>query len=805
VSKRSRTIIGLLGVLVVLVAALLFFLRYQIHKSFPVTSGTISTDGLQKRADVYRDNLGIPVIEAASEHDLMFTLGFVHSQDRLWQMDLERRAGEGRLSEIFGEVTVPFDKMFRIVGIRRMSEEVERSMSEESLNRLQWYADGVNAFLEEYKGKYPVEFDMLGYEPEPWTPVHSIIVTEMMAWELNMAWWVDLTLGAIAERVGLERALEIFPSYPSTVPPTVPAESWKHIASSGQALIDVDRNYRQFMGFDGVGGGSNAWVVSPSKSVSGSVLLANDTHLHLQLPSKWYELYLRAPGYDVGGMSIPGVPGVVAGRNSDIAWGVTNLMADEADFYIEQIDSVDTTMYRYENRWLPMKFLREEIQVKGKDPVHVVIRSTHHGPIVTDIHTMLQNMHPPFVATMRWTASEISDRIDAFNRIDRARNWEEFLAGVKEFSGPGQNFVYGDTKGNIGYCCGARIPVRGKQSSTLPLPGWDKSAEWKGFVPFDQLPRVYNPPEGFIASANNKVVDESYPYHISDLWEPPSRVLRLRSVLGAGEAFSVQDFERLQNDQFSSYAQEMLPFILAACNDSTTDIPERAHVIEYLGNWNFLFSKDDIPTAIFQEFFEKLLRNLYLDEMGDDLFHDFLILANIPVRVTSRLVLEGTSAWFDDVNTAAVESRDDILRKSLIEAILALRDRFGSEMKTWRWGDLHTLILQHPFGLQKPLDKVFNIGPFPYGGGPTALVSGEYSFNKPFDVTVAASFRLITDLSKPGEMRSILPSGQSGQVFHDHYDNQTPLWLNGAYHTIRGDAASVRSPGWEHLVLEPAQ
>jgi penicillin amidase len=564
--------------------------------------------------------------------------------------------------------------------------------------------------------------------------------------------------------------------------------------------MKVAHDYADFFGTASIAGGSNAWAVAPGKSITGSVLLANDTHLRLQVPSKWYEVRLRAPDFNVSGMSVAGVPCVVSGRNDRIAWGVTNLMADDADFYVERIDSSDTTKYFFDGAWHPITYRDEEIGVRNQPGVLLTIRSTRHGPIVTDVQTMLQKGKAPYVASMRWTGAEPDDQLQAFFMMDRARNWQEFSEGVQRFPGPGQNFVYGDVDGNIGYWCGAKLPIRTRRSSLLPLPGWEKESEWQGFVPPDKLPHLFNPSEGFVASANNKVADDSYPYYISDLWEPPSRIIKLRETLGgANEGFSPDDFQRLQTDMFSYNAKEVLPYIMAAFKDSVLGLAEEQQVKEYLRNWNFIYSPQDIATSIYQEFFVHFLRNVYADEMGDDLFHDFLILANVPIRVTTRLVEEGTSTWFDDVRTAQVETRDDMIRKSLREAVVALRTRFGIETKMWRWGDLHTVTLQHPFGLRKPLDRIFNIGPFPYGGASTALMSGEYDLNAPFATVIAASYRQIFDLGTAGRTSTVLPSGQSGQVFNKHYRDQTELWLNGAYRTVRWNDV----PHGEHLHLEP--
>jgi penicillin amidase len=404
---------------------------------------------------------------------------------------------------------------------------------------------------------------------------------------------------------------------------------------------------------------------------------------------------------------------------------------------------------------------------------------------------------------MRWTGAEIDDPVDAFVKINRARNWEEFSTAVREFTVPGQNFVYCDTRGNIGYRCGLRLPLRGKQSSLLPLPGWEKSSEWKGFVPPEQLPFLYNPPEGYVASANNKVADDSYPYHISDLWEPPSRIQRLREVLGkANDVFTVMDCERLQNDAVSVHAMEILPYVFSVCRDTAFTFPGKERVVEYFRNWNFSFARDDIATSIYQAFLVRLLENTFEDELGSDLFHDYVVLSNIPVRVITKLLQEGTSDWFDDRTTPEVETREDIVRRSLRDGVEMLRSRLGPEMKGWRWGELHSVTLKHPFGLVHPLDRIFNLGPFPVGGGTTALISGEYSFTAPFEVTVGPSFRQVFDMADPQESRAVLPSGQSGQVFSGHYGDQTELWLSGAYRIVRADE---REGHWDRLHLEPAR
>ncbi len=799
-SARSRILIGLLAVSLLVCCAGFFFLRYQVVKSFPEDSGNVTVPGLQQSVLVARDGFGVPLIKATNDEDLAFAMGYVHAQDRLWQMDMARRVGEGRLSELFGAKTIPFDRMFRTIGIHTIAKRAYEAMELESKERLASYAKGVNAFIESHQGRYPLEFDMLNYQPEPWNPVHSVMIGRLMAWELNLSWWTDLTFGILAERVGLEKAVDVFPTFPANVPPVVPSSAWRSYAGGVGSFLRHAQDFSAFAGTVGTLGGSNAWVVAPQKSASGNVLLANDTHLHLQSPSKFYEVQLRSPGYSVDGFSIPGIPVVVIGSNEHIAWGLTNLMADDADFYIEDIDTTVGHRYRYQNSWRPVTVSEEEIRVKDDTTITLRIRATHHGPIISDISDPFKKTAQPYAVSMRWTGFEVSDQIGAFDRINRAQNWGSFLEGVKKFSGPGQNFVYGDAKGNIGYWCGVWLPMRGKQNSTLPLPGWDPSVEWKGFVPFEKLPHLYNPADGYIATANNKIVDDSYPYHISDLWEPPSRIQRLREVLGGDGTFSAEDFSRLQTDTYSVHAREMMEIILPVLEDSGFVVQDKDMLLTYLRNWTHAFSRDDIATTLYQQFLVELLRNIYIDEMGDELFHDFVLLVNVPIRVTQRLLTQGTSTWFDNNSTEQLETRDEIIKQSMRSAISVLQRENGALMKNWRWGEKHTVTFHHPFGRVQPLDAVFDIGPFPYAGGSTTLVSGEYSFNEPFAVTVGASLRQIVDLGRPLEARRVLPTGQSGQVFHLHYDDQTPLWLNGGYRSIpAGDETQRRRT----LVLEP--
>ena len=474
--------IGITFILVLLVGTLIGY--FLVTRSFPKVSGTMKVRGLGQEVKVYRDGFSVPHVVAQSEYDAFFTVGFTHAQDRLWQMELTRRVGMGRLSEVLGEPALPVDKMFHTLGLWRQAQKLSQSLDGDARKALQAYADGVNQFIAMHAGKYPIEFDMLNIVPEPWTIEHSLLVSRLMAWELNYSRWIDLLLAELVERFGETKAKEIFPYWPESAPFIIPKElKGKTIAEDLRPFFNAEGAYRSLLGIRALESGSNAWAISSSKSVTGKPILANDPHLFLMSPARWYEIHISAPTLDVAGMSIPGVPFVVVGRNLRIAWGVTNAMMDDEDFYIEEVDSLQhPTRYRFNNEWLPIGQTVDTIVVKGSLPVALSIYSTHRGPIVNKIEPSAQ--FTSSLISMRWTGYELSNETGAFYRIDKSNNWQEFQEALKLFTVPAQNFVYADVDGNIGYRTGGKLPIRKTKGPTLPFPGWTDEDRLEWFCPF---------------------------------------------------------------------------------------------------------------------------------------------------------------------------------------------------------------------------------------------------------------------------------------------------------------------------------
>ena len=801
---RAKIIVGTLITLAVLVVALGVFFFYLITRSFPTTSGTIDVPGLQSDVKIYRDEYGVPHILADSERDAYFAVGYVHAQDRLWQIELFRRAGEGRLAEVLGEPALNVDRMFRTLGMRQQASKLADAADVQTRDALKAYADGVSYFIETHKGKYPVEFDLLDIEPEPWTIEHSILISRLMAWELNYSRWVDIVLAEFVERFGGAKASEIFPSWPEGGPIIVPQGlQGKRVAALGKQLLRIDQEFRAMIGSGGLESGSNAWAVSGALSTSGKPILANDPHLLFTAPGRWYEMHVVAPGLDVEGATIAGVPFVIIGRNRQIAWGVTNAMLDDEDFYVEQVDSIlHPTRYRFNNAWRPLETHIDTILVKNGPPVLLTIYKSHRGPIVNRIEPSAE--YSEYLLSMRWVGHEISNEAGAFYRINRAGNWNEFLEGLRNFAAPAQNFVYADVQGNIGYYTGGWIPIRSTKSPTLPFPGWTDQYDWKGFVPFNETPHSFNPPEGFIAVANNKIVPDSYPYYISNLWEPHWRITRITELLWSQAKFSVEDMQRLQLDVLSPHAREIVPIVLSTCEGREVPDPDVQTVLSYFRNWNYEMKSNDVPTTLFEAFFVRMVHNTFEDEMGPALLALYDTVATMPMAATAGLMKRGTSPWFDNLQTPQRESMADIVLKSLADAVQDLKIRYGGGVKEWQWGTFHQVEFPHVFGANELLRKVFNLGPYPVGGSHSTVNKGDYALKRPYENTVGPSTRMIFDLGDADNGRSVTPPGQSGQVFQQHYDDQLVLWLNGVYRRTVMDRSRIENSDYRLLILKPS-
>lgn len=836
-----KNILGI-TILVIAIAITLGFLFSDLtQKSFYDESGVIKVTGLKDSVSVLKDNFGVPHIYSNNKEDMYFAQGYMHARDRLWQMDLSRRVAEGRLSEIFGKDVLDYDILFRTLGIYKTAYQLMDKISPESKTILESYTKGVNAFIETHNKNLPLEFDILNYKPEAWKPEHSLMVMRMMAWELNLSWYTDYMFGEIVSKLGIEKAKEFFPEYPEDGPfivqdktsskdtsnknnkPTsfIHSETnYKQLSSLSVEFFESVKNYKNYFNISGSSIGSNSWVVSSKKSESEKPILANDPHLFLSSPSKWYEVHLydNSSKSSVAGFSIPGTPLVAIGSNNIITWGITNLMNDDSDFYILDLNPENKLQYKVKETYHSLDSTEESIKIKDvKDTYDFRTYSTKFGPVISRLNKRSFSQSRGFnqpenkIVTFRWTGYELSDEINALYKINTAKNKEEFRTALSVYGTPAVNFTYADTAGNIGYQVAGKIAVRNNpENLTQMIYPSSGELEWTGFVPYDELPNEYNPERGFIITANNKPV-KNYKYYISNLYEPHYRAEKIEQELESRSIFSADEFKLIQINFSSLQAKEFCQYIFDAFKDSNAVPQEYLKYFDLLKKWDYQMTSFSPAATIFAQFEIHLYKNLYYNVLGQELFNDYLYLKNIPVRNTGRL-LKVNKSWLFSINQNDISiatARDYYVRKSFVEAIKTLTDFTGTDdYNNWLWGNYHKVTITHPLGVVPALSGIVNIGPFEMGGSGVTINCGEYSFSNAlasneFGFSLGASMRMIVDLGRNKNLYTIIPGGQSGQPLHINYADQARLWLNGEYKTVTTDFNELIKQEIKILKLEP--
>jgi penicillin amidase len=781
--KVVRVILKILAILLIVVIVLGLIagaVGYAFtQRTLPQVNGQLAVAGLKDKVEVIRDKWGVPHIYAQNVEDLFFAQGYVHAQDRLWQMEFNRRVGSGTLSEIFGDVTLSDDTFLRTLGLRRVAEAEVAAFDPETKLIMESYARGVNAFIDTHQGNLPIEFTILGFKPAPWTPADSLAWGKVMALSLGGNYESELIRAKMIEKIGADKTKQLLPLYPADHPVIVPA------GVSYQDL-DVAPLLAQWQGIEellglGQGLGSNDWVVDGSKTVSGKPLLANDPHLGIQMPSIWYENHLSGGGFNVTGASFPGVPGVIIGHNERIAWGVTNVGPDVQDLYIEKINPANAGQYEFQGKWEDMQVVKEEIRIKGSESKTIEVRTTRHGPVMTPVLKGVTQ-----TLALRWTALEPNKLFRSVLLLDRAKDWTSFREALSYWAVPSQNFVYADVDGNIGYQTPGWIPIRAQGDGLVPVPGTGEY-EWQGYIPFDELPRVYNPAQHYVVTANNRVIGDQYPYSISYEWDIGYRAQRITDLLNAKPQLSAQDIRDIQADVYSFFAQEMLPQVTRL---SPSDA-QLKKAIDYLKGWDLRLTTDSVPAVIFEVFQNKLTSNTFADEIGDEALNKAYLSTQMPLAVLRQIRDTPDSPWWDNVTTPQKETENDILLLSLQQAVEELTKRFGSDMAKWQWGKLHTATFKHELGVEKPLPLylIFNKGPFATAGDDNSVANGGY--NEQYAQTTVPSYRQIVDLSDFGKSLSQHTTGESGNPFSKHYADFIKPWIQVQHHPMLFDRAAI--------------
>lgn len=830
----GRILLGLVGIFVVILVLFALFGFFTMRRSFPKISGEIQLNGLDGPVDIFRDDYGIPHIYASTSHDLFFAQGYVHAQDRFWQMDFWRHIGSGRLSEMFGESQVDTDKFLRTMGWARVVEEELDGFDPVSTSILQDYAEGVNAYLADHQGSaLSLEYAVLkllnpDYQPEPWQPLHSLTWAKAMAWDLRGNMDDEIERANLLKILSPEQLDEIVPPYPADHPIIVPTPNVSagnglkisealsiNLAPLFESISNQAIDLEALLGPSGLGIGSNSWAISGELTNTGEPLLANDTHLGVQMPSIWYEIGLHcAPQgekctYNVTGFSFAGVPGVVIGHNDRIAWGFTNLGPDVQDLYIERINPDNPNQYEVNGEWVDMELINETVQVAGGDPVELTVRYTRHGPIISETYGSLEGftetagieLPPRYAIALRWTALEETQTFPAIWQMNQAGNWDEFRQAASMFDVPSQNFVYADVDGNIGYQSPGKIPIRANGDGTLPVPGWTEDYEWQGYIPFEELPFAYNPPQGYIVTANNAVIGSEYPYLIATTWAYGYRAQSIVDMIeDAPGPIDIPYIQGMQGDNRDLNAETLVPILMALPLNDT--LLENARGV--LQGWDYQADMDSAPAALFEVFWKHLLAATFHDDLPEESWPDG---GSRWFEVMRNLVEEPDSAWWDDQTTnQVVETRDDIFLQAFLAAVDEMERDWGEDPAKWAWGDVHTVTFRNPTLGESgvgPIEALFNRGPYRTSGGESIVNATGWEADQSYEVNWLPSQRMIVDLSNINNSLSIHTTGQSGHAFHTHYVDMVDLWRNILYHPMLWERRDVEANAAGHLRLVP--
>ncbi len=775
-----RIFAGLFALLLTLGGGLYLYLL----SSLPQTDGRLVVPGPKADIRIERDADGVPLITAGDDEDAAFGLGFVHAQDRLFQMELQRRYGAGRLAEIFGRDALAVDRQMRVLGLYRAAEVEIPFLSPAVRRGLEAYAAGVNAFLATRRGALPPEFLLLHFAPEPWQPADSLVWGKLMAVQLGGNYRGELLRARMARTVPAADLAFLYPEYPKDAPTTLSdmLPIYRRLA--------LDELYEALPPAVGPIYASNNWVVDGRHSATGKPLLANDPHLEFGAPGFWYLARLRTPEHEIVGGTAPGSPFILVGHNERIAWGFTTTTADVEDLFIEKVEPTDPGRYLTPEGSAAFALRHETIFVGGETPVDITIRTTRHGPVLSDVLPS-GAADPGFVLALAATFTIPEDRsAQALWEINRATNWPSFREALRNFVGPMQNVVYADVDGTIGFIAPGLVPIRRSGEGWLPAPGWTGEYDWVGFVPFVSLPSAVNPPSGHFVSANNKIVPAGYPFFLSRDWDLPNRAQRIEALLAATPLQTPASSAAMEADTFSLMAQRLVPLMIQAPRSEAS-----GEAIDRLRGWDFHMDRDKLEPLLFTAWLREFSREILFDRLGEAAMGYW----DLRPRVMEAVLTERPD-WCDDPKQPWQQGCAARLAGSLGIALAQLRQSYGADMKQWRWGRAHLAMFANPVFSRIPVLRDWLGVSIPTSGGYDTLNRGPSTIRDdahPFAQRFGAGLRIITDLATPTDSVMMITPGQSGNPLSGHFADLLGRWRNFTW-LVPGRSAPVST-----LVLAP--
>jgi len=769
----------------------------QIDKGrLPKSSGSITLSGLDAPVEVLTDTSGVPHVYATSQKDMFFAQGFLTAQERLFQMELNRRTANGRLSEIVGKAALDTDRASLTFGFARLGKADWDFISPELRDTVTAYVAGINAYITGKTYKQPVELMLMGVKPRLWTTDDVMAFTRLMVWQLSHAWYGEVVRAKLIDKVGPEHAAEWEVFTPPANLPTLPKGIEFNKLDPNGKLIKAKGPYLQ------QGIGSNVWAVSGARSDSGKPYLCNDMHLVLGLPGLWYEMHLSCPDYNTIGATLPGAPMVLAGHNEKISWGITLAYTDCEDLFIEQFDPEKPEQYKFKNKWEAAQVIEEVIPIKGGESHTEKVLITRHGPVISDVIGASEQR----LAVQSMSLRECG-AFDGFLSLGKAKGWDGFVNAVKKINAPQLSIGYADVDGNIGWWATGKLPIRANGQGMVPNPGWTGEFEWVGEVPFDMEPHTFNPQKGYVVNCNNQIATEKdYPYFLGTIWMNGYRARRLSDMIEETAKVSKETFKKMQTDVTCLPGKEFQKLVTGF--DSKSDAVERA--VGALLAWDGVLDVDSVGGTIYEVVRYRLVDNLMRPVLGEEftkallghafndvIFPDHEFYGN-DTQAVFKMLAEGDKSWW--VQQAG--GKQALLEKSFTEAVEWLQKTLGAEMSDWKWGRIHAITFGHALAMQKPLDEIFNRGPYPLGGDTDTPWQAAMAPGDPYDNKLwAPSVRHIFDTSDWSKSLFTLPAGQSGHVSSKHYDDMIPNWREGCYLPLNWTREQVESDLEGRLML----
>lgn len=808
----------LISLIIIAIAFIVFAINISTI-SLPPFQEERNIDFILDTVSIFKNQYGIPHIIAKNELDMFFAIGYAHAQDRLWQMDYRRRAAYGRLSEIFGNEAVDADKFMRALEIRQIANKNYQSAHKKSKSILDAYSNGVNSYIKNNKKRLPFEFGALDYFPDEWQPQDCIALLRYFGFELSKGFYTDLALGEIAEGIGLNKIDSLLAGWSSLAPHILDEIPSKFLSQPKKTTdsVKIDTTVktsntiskplsehiikiRNGLGLDASSYGSSCWTIQKNDSTGRTAYLANDSHLPLTLPAYWYQLHSTCPSFNVVGLTLPGIPLFLSGRNDKIAFGVTNLMLDDVDFFLEKTDTSGTRYFLSgTNTTQKFSFILDTIKIKNDEEIVYYRRTSRRSQVISDLifpeltrdiysdkfDNGKQRFIKKYCITFSWIGKDISDEIYSLYLVNKAVGWKSFNDGTSRWGYPAFVFSYSDALGNIGVVSSGNVPIRGTSCIPYSLnPGWLAEYQWTGRQTLGALPKLLNPSKKYTVSANNKLL-QVQPYYLTAYWEHPSRAMRIEELLSQSRfynSYSVRDAQIMLTDVYSHFARSLIDTAMPVLVQYETVLDDRERQARnILKAWDGLMSANSPAAMIYSVFLDRVLFNTFSDELGSANYQKFLLNTALPIRKLSELLDGKQPEWFDNVSTKERETRSFILLKSFKDAVDVLSETFTSmNPSEWSYGEKHLIELSHPLGKNQFLKPALVQGNFPTGGDNTTIHNTEYKYLNSFNVSLGASMRFITEMNDTLVYTSIM-GGASGENLSPNYSDQVQLWLNGGY------------------------